>query len=178
MRPVPEREMSALDGSRDQASRTVAWDQKAITAHLVDVETGQRLEFQHNPNDILDEKSTAYAAIKIPGLSHPRYQYVSGEPRKISFQLVFFKGPVKESVDWLRSLLYPAHEGTRFKMAPHKVLFLFGDLYPGVVCVVRQARARFFHLFDRDTLRPQHAEVDVLLEEYIEESVPYQEVRG
>ena len=51
------------------------WKQKAITAHLVDVETGQRLEFQYNPNDIVDEKSTAYAAIKIPGLSHPRYRF-------------------------------------------------------------------------------------------------------
>ena len=119
------------------------WEQKAITAHLVDVETGQRLEFQYNPNDIVDEKSTAYAAIKIPGLSHPRYQYVAGEPRKITFQLRFFKGPVKESVDWLRSLLYPEHAGTTLANAPHKVLFLFGDLYPGVLCVVRQRQGAF-----------------------------------
>ncbi len=178
MRHEVETEIHATEGGPNQASRTGAWDKKAITEHLVDVETGQRLEFQHNPNDIVDEKSTAYAAIKIPGLSHPRYQYVAGEPRKIRFQLLFFKGPVKESVDWLRSLLYPEHDGKRLKSAPHRVLFLFGDLYPGVMCVVRQVTARFFHLFDRDTLRPQHAEVEVLLEEYIEESVQYTEVRG
>ena len=154
------------------------WEQKAITAHLVDVETGQRLEFQNNPNDIVDEKSTAYAAIKIPGLSHPRYQNVAGEPRKITFQLPFFKRPVQESVDWLRSLLYPEHAGTMLANAPHKVLFLFSDLYPGVLCVVRQVKARFFHLFDRDSFRPQQAEVAVVLEEYIEESVEYREARG
>ena len=55
----------------------MAWDQKEITAYLVDVDTGDYLDFQYNPNDIVDEKSTAYAAIKIPGMSHPRYQYVS-----------------------------------------------------------------------------------------------------
>jgi len=48
----------------------VAWDQKEITAYLVDVDTGDYLDFQYNPNDIVDEKSTAYAAIKIPGMSH------------------------------------------------------------------------------------------------------------
>lgn len=156
----------------------MSWDQKATTAYLVDVETGDRLAFQYNPNDIVDEKSTAYAAIKIPGMSHPRYQYVAGQPRKIGFQLLFFKGAVQESVDWLRSLLYPEHAGTMLRTAPHRVLFLFGDLYPGVVCVVRQVKARYFHLFDRENLRPQHAEVDVLLEEYVDESVEVRKVRG
>ena len=152
----------------------MGWEKKPITAHLVDVETRQRLEFQYNPNDVVDEKSTAYATIKIPGLSHPRYQYVAGEPRKISFQLRFFKGPVKDRVDWLRSLLYPDHEGAMLKNAPHRVLFLFGELYPGVECVVRQVKARYFHLFDRNDLSPQYAEVDVVLEEYIDQSVGYQ----
>ena len=64
------------------------------------------------------------------------------------------------------------------KNAPHRVLFLFGDLYPGVECVVRQVKARYFHLFDRDTLQPLHAEVDVQLEEYVDESIGYREVRA
>jgi len=33
-------------------------------------------------------------------------------------------------------------------------------------------------MFDRDSLLPQHAEVDMVLEEYIDESVDYSEVRG
>lgn len=77
----------------------MAWNQKEITAYLVDVGTGDYLDFQYNPNDIVNEKSRAYTVIKIPGMSHPCYQYVAGEPRKIGFKLVFFKGSVKESVD-------------------------------------------------------------------------------
>lgn len=51
----------------------MAWDQQPIKGYLVDADTGERLEFQYNPNSISDEKSTDYATIKIPGMSHPRY---------------------------------------------------------------------------------------------------------
>lgn len=155
----------------------MTWEQQPISGYLVDVETGERLAFQHNPNDIGDEKSTAYAAIRIPGMSHPRYQYIAGEPRKIAFKLELFKGPVKQKVHWLRSLLYPEHAGTMLKSAPHRVLFIFGDLYPGVLCVVRQVKVRYFHLFDRDSLLPQRAEVEIVLEEYVGASVNVSEVR-
>ena len=33
----------------------MAWDRKAITAYLVDVDTGDYLDFQYNPNDIADD---------------------------------------------------------------------------------------------------------------------------
>ena len=154
----------------------MTWEQQPISGYLVDVDTGERLAFQHNPNDIGDEKSTAYAAIRIPGMSHPRYQYIAGEPRKITFKLELFKGPVKQKVHWLRSLLYPEHAGTMLKNAPHRVLFIFGDLYPGVLCVVRQVKVRYFHLFDRDSLLPQRAEVEIVLEEYVGASVSFSEV--
>ena len=52
----------------------MAWDQQPIKGYLVDADTGERLEFQYNPNSISDEKSTDYATIKIPGMSHPRSQ--------------------------------------------------------------------------------------------------------
>ena len=100
----------------------MAWDQQPIKGYLVDADTGERLEFQYNPNSISDEKSTDYATIKIPGMSHPRYQYVAGEPRRIAFKVELFKGPVKQKVDWLRSLQYPEHAGTMLKNAPHRVL--------------------------------------------------------
>ena len=152
-------------------------DLKKTTGYLVDVVTRESLEFQYNPDEISDEKSTDFAAIKIPGMSHPRYQYVAGEARKIAFKLVFFKGPVRESVAWLQSLLYPQHEKTMLKNAPHKVLFFLGDLYPGVLCIVRQVRTRYFHMFDLDNLLPQHAEVEMTLEEIVQKSVSYSEVR-
>lgn len=152
-------------------------DLKKTTGYIVDIVTHERLEFQYNPDEITDEKSTDFATIKVPGMSHPRYQYVAGEARKIAFKLVFFKGPVREKVAWLRSLLYPQHEKTMLKNAPHKVLFFLGDLYPGTLCIVRQVRTRYFNMFDRDSLLPQHAEVDVTLEEIVQKSVDYTEVR-
>jgi hypothetical protein len=154
------------------------YEEKEITAYLVDYDNQDRLEFQYNPNEIVDEKSTDYAAIKIPGMSHPRYQFVAGEARKITFKAIFFKGDVKRKVHWLRSLLYPEHAGTMLKNAPHRVLLFFGDLYPGVLCVVKQVRARYFHMFGRTDLLPQHAEVDLVLEEYIGESISWSTVRN
>lgn len=152
-------------------------DLRKTTGYIVDVVTRESLEFQYNPDEITDEKSTDFAAIKVPGMSHPRYQYVAGEARKISFKVSFFKGPVREKAAWLQSLLYPQHEKTMLRNAPHKVLFFFGDLYPGVMCVVRQVRVRYFHMFDKDSLLPQHAEVDVTLEEIVVKSVDYTAVR-
>ncbi len=143
----------------------------------MDVVTREKLEFQHNPDEITDEKSTDFATIKVPGMSHPRYQYVAGEARRITFKVTFFKGPVKEKVTWLQSLLYPEHAKTILRNAPHKVLFFFGDLYPGVLCIVRQVRVRYFHMFDSSSLLPQHAEVDLTLEEIVQKSVSYSEVR-
>jgi len=58
------------------------------------------------------------------------------------------------------------------------VLFIFGDLFPGVVCIVPSVKARFFHLFDQSTLAPQRAEVDVTLEEYVEQSKGPNEARA
>ena len=152
-------------------------DVKKTIGYIVDVVTRESLEFQYNPDEISDEKSTDFATIKVPGMSHPRYQYVSGEARRITFKVSFFKGPVKDKVAWLQSLLYPQHEKTMLRNAPHKALFFFGDLYPGTLCVVRQVRTRYFHMFDKDNLLPQHAEVELTLEEIVQRSVDYTEVR-
>ena len=101
-------------------------DQKEMTAYLADVDTGEYPDFRRNLNDIADEKSAAYAVIKIPGMSHPRYQYVAGEPRKIGFKLVFFKGAVMEWVNRLRSL----RSATLLRRADHTDLPLARSLRP------------------------------------------------
>jgi hypothetical protein len=46
---------------------------RTIKSYIVDLDTGERLGFQYNTISIGDEKSTDYTAIKIPGMSHPRY---------------------------------------------------------------------------------------------------------
>jgi hypothetical protein len=150
---------------------------KALTAYLVDTVTRERLAFQYNPNDIVDGKSANYATMVIPGMSHPRYQFVAGDARKISFTVTFYQKDVKKNVNWLQSFLYPTHGGTMLKQAPHHVLFFFGELYPGTLCIVREARAHYSYLFDPATLLPQRADVEVTLEEMVARSINYSEVR-
>jgi len=150
---------------------------KPLTAYLVDAITRERLAFQYNPNDIVDSKSTTYATLVVPGMSHPRYQFVAGDARKISFTVVFYQKDVKKQVAWLQSLLYPTHAGSMLKQAPHQVLFFFGELYPGTPCLVREVRAHYSYLFDPATLLPQRADVEVTLEEVVAQSVNASEVR-
>ncbi len=148
-----------------------------IRGYLVDVETHERLEFQYNPSEIGEDKAAHYVDIKIPGISHPKYQFVAGNSRQIAFKVFLFKGEVKQQVAWLQSLLYPEHSGTMLKAPPHRVIFIFGELYPGVVCIVRNVKARYFNLFD-NSLAPQQAEVDITLDEWVEKSINYNIVRG
>jgi hypothetical protein len=91
--------------------------------------------------------------------------------------LSFFKGDVKKQVAWLQSLLYPEHSGTTLKSPPHRIIFIFGDLYPEIVCIVRNVKTRYFSLFDQQSLAPQQAEVNVVLDEWLDESVNYQTIR-
>jgi len=156
----------------------VSFSPTHIRGYLIDVDGGGDMDFQYSPSEVVDDKATLFAAIRIPGMSHPRYQFVSGEPRKIVFRLRFFKGPVRERVAWLQSLLYPEHAGAMLDHAPHRVLFVFGELFPGLLCIVRQVKARFHGLFEPGTLLPEQADVDIALEEYIDESVEVWEVRG
>lgn len=155
----------------------ITWDKKAISGYLVDVKTNEKLEFQYNPENISDSKSTDYATIKIPGMSHPRYQYVSGGSRQINFRLGLFMDDVQKKVSWLQSLQYPTHEGTVLKNSPHRVLLVLGDLYTGLECIVKQVKVSYFGLFEPETLLPKQAEVDISLEEYVNESVSYKDIR-
>jgi hypothetical protein len=144
---------------------------KGLAAYLVDTENRERLEFQYNPGELVDTKSTHYVDISVPGISHPRHQYIAGGNRRISFTLFLFKGDVKKRVAWLQSLMYPEHSGTALKSPPHRVVFIFGELYPVITCIVRSVKVRYFNLFDQQTLVPQQAEVDIVLDEFVEESM-------
>lgn len=153
------------------------WDQKSITAYLVDLTTNERLEFQYNPENISDTKSTDYATIKIPGMSHPRYQFVAGGARQLNFKISLFMKDVKKNVEWLQALQFPTHEGSMLKNAPHRVLLVVSDLYPGLECIVKQIKTTYFGLFDSSNLMPLQAEVDLSLEEFVSASVPFGSIR-
>ncbi len=135
------------------------WGQTPTPGFLVDLETRERLEFQYNPSEITDEKTAHYATVRVPGLSHPKYQFVAGGERRIAFTLHLFKGHIQERIAWLQSLLYPEEAETFPKRAPYRVLLMMGDLYPGITCVIRDVRVQYLGLFDSIDLTPQRVEV-------------------
>lgn len=153
-----------------------------IVGYLVDVETRERFQMQYNPSEIADTKETTYASIVVPGMSHPRYQFVAGGARRITFTLHLLHTDttgktVSQRCHWLRSLQYPEHTGKMLTQAPHRVLLFFGQLYPGVECMVREAKIQYHSQFDPATLLPLRATVELTLEEFVRTSVNASTVR-
>jgi hypothetical protein len=146
-------------------------------AYIVDLYTGERLEFQFAPNDLREEKSGAWASSRVPGQSHPRYQFTAGGARTLQFTLDLYRlDDLEQRVRWLQSLEYPEYEQQILSAPPHLVAFLFGTLYEDVAWMVTSVKNRYFELFTPG-LKPLRAEVDIQLEEYIDRAVDYREIR-
>ena len=149
----------------------------ASKAFLVDLMTGERLEFQFAPSDLKGDRSSGWTAAKVPGLSHPRYQFTAGEDRNLQFTLEFFRLPdIEERVRWLQSLTYPGYKDGMLSAPPHLVELVFGTLYEGVAWMVISAKERYFDLFTTD-LTPLRAEVEITLKEYVEQGRDAREIR-
>lgn len=152
----------------------MSWEPPKVTkGFLVDTVTGESLKFQYNPNQIQLTRSPSWASQEVPGMSHPRLQFVQGGDRKFSFSLDFFsdergRKDVKRKMDWLESLTYPDWDGiTNMQRGAHPVLFNFGDLYKNITCVVTNFTATPQTLFDPTSLLPLRATVDIELTELI-----------
>jgi hypothetical protein len=61
---------------------------------------GKERAFQYFPEQINDSKSVNYATKRIPGGSHPLYQFINGDDRQISFDAIFTsdEDPTPQSV--------------------------------------------------------------------------------
>ena len=138
----------------------MSWDRAVIKGFIVNLSNHERMTFQYNPNEFVDEKGLVLATLQIPGQNHPHYQFVAGEPRRISFKLHLFKERVKEQAEWLQALVSPL-DGS----PPSKVLLVVGDLYQGIECVVRQVKIRYFRQYSPERMEPQCADVEVILEQ-------------
>lgn len=151
--------------------------------YLVDVETGEKLVFQFNPEALDDTKETDYATIDVPGMSHPKVQFTSGGARSVAFTLRLYKTDQSEQVEgqirWLQSLQYPEYDEDGYLVAgPHRVLFVFGTMFTGnSKFVVKNVKPHYTNMFTPE-LAVRYAEVSVELLECIEESVDYRDVRG
>ena len=144
-----------------------------VKGMIVDIETGDKVEFQYNPPEISDSQGANWVEINVPGMSHPRVQFTSGGVRELSFTVEFSEENVKKKVNFLQSLVYPEHAGSLLKNAPHKALFVFGTLY-NLVCILRSVKARYHGNFTQQ-LEPKQASIDLVLHEFTEKSVNFSE---
>ena len=145
---------------------------------LVDTESGARVMFDFNPDSIQDEKSTEFAEVNIPGMSHPRLQFTNGGMRTLSFKIFLHYGAtddVPRAIRMLQSWLYPEYEGERLKKAPSRLLFIFGDTWPDEQWVLRSCNINR-RRFDKN-LNCILADADIELVEYIEQSRDAEEFR-
>lgn len=80
---------------------------------ITDVDTGETLRFDINPEKIQESASANFARQQIPGLSHQRSQFINTNNKPFTFDLVFdgnIKGGyerVEEARQYLLSCVYP-----------------------------------------------------------------------
>lgn len=139
---------------------------------LVNLATWQSLTFQYNPPDIADDRTLEAQTIQVVGASHPRIVPVSGGSRVISFQLLFYyykksltEKFVKQQCSWLQGLTYPLNSELVGVVFP-PVQFSYGDLYDLTVRV-KSASVKYPGTFQRKSLLPSRATVDLQLEEMV-----------
>ena len=144
---------------------------------IVDVDTGNRVTFDINPESFEDNKETEFAGIEIPGMSHPRLQYTGGGERTLSFSVILHHGATSDvpaAIKTIQSWLYAEYLDKRLNRGPSRLLFVFGDTWPDeqwVLTSCNVTRNRF-----NKELECVFAEVSLELKEYIEESVDAKDV--
>jgi hypothetical protein len=140
---------------------------------FVDTVTQDRLLFQYNPESIKMQRTPKWAEVEIPGMSHPKLQWINGGNKKFTFSLDFFFGDkgvtsVKKNLDWLESLTYPDFGSDYIlERGAHPILFNFGQFYKNVRCAVTGFESNAFYMFDPTSLLPLRAEVNLELTELI-----------
>ena len=140
-----------------------------------------RMEWDLNPDSFLDSDGAQFAEIGVPGMSHPRIQYSAGGARTLSFALPLHYGALRgnrtvaQSVDLLRSWLYPDYKNGIMTKAPHRLLVCFGDRWSDEKWVLTQFDVEYLR-FDKDG-KPLHAMASLTLTEYIEKSRSREEIK-
>ena len=146
---------------------------------LTDVETGELVSFDINPEVFSDEKSTEFASIDIPGMSHPRIQYTGGGERTLSFSVSLHHGvtnDIQGSIRCLQAWLYAEYSGGRLKRAPHRLLLAISDTWQDELWVMRSCSV-IRKRFDKE-LNCVFAEVALELIQIIDNSIGFEDIRG
>jgi hypothetical protein len=118
---------------------------------LTNLVTGDFLEPQYNPETLEEEVGAAWAALQVPGLSHPRKHYSNTEDAPYQFTLLF--SSVNGGVDrqnqietarkfLLASVCPRAGAGAVKTAGPPRILFVWPTLL-SLTCVI--TKVKFTH---------------------------------
>jgi len=142
--------------------------------YIIDLETGDKCEFQLMPDVFGESKSANWDQIPIIGRSLPYLGYAHSGPRTASFTLLFHAiggkwTPVwvMEHVRFLKSLVYPDYQNG-FTFPPHRAMLIVGEAI-GMVCVAANVTTNWmgpWTFSDSGEAYPFRAEVTIDLIEW------------
>lgn len=146
--------------------------------------------FQYFPETVTDSQPVDYEKVRVPGASHPLYQWVSGGPRVISFRAIFtserinppgvvdvqnrFNVDINGALAVLRSFRHPTYDDTSVVRArpPQRLglvmpgTFLSAIPFVPVTVVMTDLRVEYRAWHAAGV--PRHAEVDLTFEEVVQ----------
>lgn len=132
--------------------------------------TGEKVDFQYNPETLKLAIQAAWATRTPHGGSHPRPHYQRTEGRPLEVELVFVARELDASdldatTRLLESMPFPEYDGSgRLASGPEPVLFAFGA-WRAFRCVVKGVEIVPGPSFDPVTTRPRMLTVKVSLDE-------------
>ena len=90
--------------------------------YIIRNDNNKRMTFQFNPTSVPYSRSANYATIDSPGMSYPLTQYVGGNVREFSFEVLYYdrpySGKINKARKFLEGLLPPEKNKKNFKKPP------------------------------------------------------------
>jgi hypothetical protein len=150
---------------------------------LGNVETGETLSFQFNPDELDEELGVDFGRLAPLGYSHKPLQFKGTDNRTMAFELFFDAmsegGGVKRINAWRRfllSLCYPTKSaGDVASGGPPRAIFV----WPGLGSFTgRITKVKFKHKRFNQALKPTQTIAQVTIEEIRDTRIYSEDVRG
>lgn len=146
---------------------------KQVTkVEIIKEESGESLQVMYNPPEVSTSKSANYSEIKIPGLSLPIYQFVSGGAKTFEFTLEFnqLKNPdrdIKEDINWIEELEEPVTADSIIEKAPPIVILSWGNLFNVAPRgIITNVSTNYLSMFP--DLSPKRASMDITMKRILD----------
>ncbi len=101
-----------------------------VKGYLKNLDTGEILKFQYNPETFEHSRGATYSDIVSPGMSYPDAQYVHGNAVTFSIELFIFDKPYTgvyaHFLKFLQDFLPPEMNNSTFKKPP-EALICYGN---------------------------------------------------